>query len=792
MSSAHRSRRYGIGLLLALLLWLPAIPGQAKPDALVVQGTIDTTRVEPYVSWLCDPSGRLDFEQVRQRPFQALRRSAIAFGFRPGACWFHFRLDNRSPANQDLILQLDYPVLDDVELFSPGSPVPHVRTGDRQPFSRRPLASHSYLFPLHLEASRQQDYFLRVASSSALNVPLRLSSPDHFLARHEVNEWLNGAGFGIAIGLLLYHLFLWLAVREKVFRFYVLYVGLAVAYLLCLNGIAYRLWPDAPDWNGHAQLFFLYGMLAAGALFARDHLRTGIIEPRFDRWLPLAAAASGVFAWLQFALPLQTGYLLQPLLIIPVLLLIFAAALPRARHGGNEARLYLMGWMLLIAAALLLSLQGLGLFPQLSIAFTLQSLEIAFLLQQLLLALALAERLNTLKRERAEKEQAALRAEAESAAKTEFLARMSHEIRTPLNALLGTSQLLQDTSLDQTQRAYIATQLNSGQALLHVIDDILDYSKIVAGKIEPEDCDFNLPDLLDECLEVLSLKAREKSLALVCERARELPVHVRGDPGRLRQVLLNLMGNAIKFTDHGVVQLRASIGAEEDSGIRLRFEVEDSGIGIAADKLPQLFTSFTQADSSTARRYGGTGLGLAISKELVELMGGRIAVSSTPGQGTLFRFDVRLQKALPPVDASPVEPAMPGSCAGARVLVVEDNPVNQMVTREFLRKLGAEARLVASGQEALELLERNTSERFDVILMDCEMPLMDGFETTRRLRQWEARRGMAPHVVVALTAHALPEHRDRCLAAGMDDYLSKPLMLAQLAARLHAVLQRRR
>lgn len=789
MFSAHRHMRNKnkTRLVLALLLWAVLLPGWALSAPLLLQGPVARTALEPHVSWLCDPSGTLGLEQIRQASLKPVRTYGIALGYRRGACWFHFRMENRSGQPLPLMLQLDFPVLDRVELFAPGSATPHVLTGDLQPFTSRPLATRAYVFPLTLDAGRQQDYFLRVATTSAFNIPLAVSSREHYAAEQEIESWINGAGFGIAIGLVIYHLFLWLAVRENVFRSYVLFVSSGFFFLLCFNGLAYRLWPNSPDWNAHAQLFFLCNMLAAATLVTRDYLGPGNMDRRAELALKLAMIVCAVMAWLQFAIPLEMGYPMQPLLTIPVVALIVYVTLPSLKRGVEASRVLLLGWVLLIAMALLLSLQALGIFSFLPIIITLRGVELTFILQQLLLALALADRLNALKREKAEQEQAALRAEAESAAKTEFLARMSHEIRTPMNALLGIAQLLQDTRLDKTQKRYVDTLLGSGHSLLHVIDDVLDYSKIVAGKVELEMIDFNLLDLLDECVQIFSIKVREKSISLVCERARDLPVYVCGDVGRLRQVLLNLLSNAIKFTEAGTVHLRASLDEQTDAHVRLHFEVEDSGIGIATEKLPLLFNSFTQADSSTSRQYGGTGLGLAICRQLVELMQGRISVSSALNQGSLFRFSVLLRTSALREAPAAQDALTDIRFDGAQALVVEDNSINQLVISGFLQKLGIRVRLAGSGLEALDIL-RARQQSFDVIFMDCEMPGMDGFEATRQLRQWERQQGVKSHVVIALTAHALPEHRTLCLAAGMDDYLSKPLLMPRLIERLRAAL----
>ena len=793
----HPRRLPGAAWFCCLLLMLLAAASvrAATPAALVVSGPLPLTSLEPHLAWRCDSRADLDLEQVQNLPFKTVAGQALVLGFQPGACWFRFRIANDSGRSRELLLQLAYPILDDVELHSPGSGIAPVRTGDLAPFAQRPLDTRFFAFPLRLDVGQEQEFYLRVASSSSMNVPLTLSDYRHYAASHEKLEWVTGIGFGIIGGLLVYHLFLWIAVREKVFRFYVLYVGSAFFYLLCMNGIAYRLWPQSPDWNNHAQPFFLLLMLSTCAFFSRDFLGGTSRLPRAaDLALFSVGVIAAVLAWLQFALPLEAIYPLQALFAFPVIAAVLAATMVQLRRRSGEIRIFLLSWLLLIGAAALLSLQSLGFFPALSFLLSLQGMELAFILQQLMLALALAERLNTLKRDRAQQQQAVLRAEAESAAKTEFLARMSHEIRTPLNALLGITQLLDDTRLDSMQKTYVDTLGDSGQALLHVINDILDYSKIAAGKVELEAVDFSLLDLLDECIRIFSLKAREKSLSLVCERSRDLPPFLRGDMARLRQILLNLLSNAIKFTDHGTVQLRASVEARQDGLVRLRFEVEDSGIGIPADKLPQLFHSFSQADTSTARQYGGTGLGLAISKQLVELMQGQISVSSAPGQGSLFRFSVAMPEGNSPAPVPANEAARredAAAFAGRRVLVVEDNPVNQLVIQGFLQRLGVASQVAGSGQQALDLLQAAATPAFDVVFMDCEMPHMDGFEATRRLRRWEQEQGRTAQVVVALTAHALPEHRAQCLAAGMNDYLSKPLLLPKLAEKLREVLPAR-
>lgn len=774
--------------LLHLLLCTVALPAGAEAlkrlPALELNGSIGLTRLEPFVSYLCDPAGQLTLADIREDMLQPLPHATIAFGHLDGACWFHFRINNRSDATQSLLLRINNPVLDLVELHTPGARSgDYLRLGDKNPFGERPLRTRAFTIPTELAAHTHQDYFLRVATTSSFNLPLQAGSIQPFIGEHELEEWLHGAGFGIAGGILIYHLFLWLAVREKVYRYYVLYASAAFSYLLCFEGMGFRLWPNQPEWNGHAQLFFIFLMLASGPLFARDFLGLGN-RHRLNLALRFAASVSGLIMLAQFFLPLEVGYQLQPVVAMLVISIISGIALLRWHEGMREARLFLVAWSMLLVLGMLLAVHSVGLLPGLPFLVSLNGMEVAFILQQVLLSLALANRLNMLKSEQNLQQQAVLRAEAENAAKSDFLAKMSHEIRTPMNALLGITQLMQDTPLNTTQKGYIDTLQQSGHALLHVINDILDYSKITAGKITLEYTDFDLRALVDECMQVFSLVAREKSLSLQCTIDKNVPILVRSDPNRLRQIILNLLSNALKFTHQGGVELLVHHqGTTTDSSIHLNFEVRDTGIGIDPAKIDSLFDWFTQADSSTSREFGGTGLGLTISQQLVTLLGGTITATSVPGAGSVFRFSVVVEPAHEPASSPERAPALLPSFSHLRVLVVEDNATNQLVISGLLRKLGIEPRMACSGIEALDIV-REAHEQLDLVLMDCEMPLMDGYDTTRAIRALEHHLHYPPLRIIALTAHALPEHRTACLAAGMNDYLTKPLMLTALCTSL--------
>lgn len=365
--------------------------------------------------------------------------------------------------------------------------------------------------------------------------------------------------------------------------------------------------------------------------------------------------------------------------------------------------------------------------------------------------------------------------------KSEFVANVSHEIRTPMNGITGMISLLLETPLSPEQHDYADTIRQSADALLAIINDILDFSKIEAGRLELDIQDFSLNDTVESVRKLFTPRAQRKGLELTCDISPDIPPQVRGDPGRLRQILANLIDNAIKFTDKGKIHVVVRIQDEAPTTLLACFEVHDSGIGISPQTASRLFNAFSQADGSTTRKYGGTGLGLAISKQLANLMGGQIGMDSEPEQGSRFWFTARLEKtgspekqnAIFPVSnpSLPISPMEKPDYGTLRVLVAEDNSVNQKVIQHMLKRLGITPEIAVNGREAVEASRHS---QFDLILMDCQMPEMDGFEATAEIRRNEAAQGMR-QPIVAMTANAMPGDREHCLAAGMDDYLIKPV-----------------
>jgi signal transduction histidine kinase/FixJ family two-component response regulator len=383
-------------------------------------------------------------------------------------------------------------------------------------------------------------------------------------------------------------------------------------------------------------------------------------------------------------------------------------------------------------------------------------------------------------------------AQAADRAKSSFLANMSHEIRTPMTAILGYLDLLSEGEIDQQEKQdALKTIRRNGEHLLTIINDVLDLSKIDSGKFCVERLLFNPRQLVCGMAELIQSNAHARNLRLDLEFDDPIPDHVLTDPTRLRQILLNLIGNAIKFTEQGGVRVVTGWREGTAANGQLYFEVHDTGIGITAEQLGRLFQPFQQSDNSMARRFGGTGLGLAICQRLVKLLGGEISVNSRPGAGTTFVFTVAAEKSTATLSAPAAAGDSVGPCPlrGLRILLAEDGPDNQRLISALLRRAGAEVAITGNGQTALEqtLASWQRSEPFDVILMDMQMPILDGYETTRRLRKNGYR---LP--IIALTAHAMVEDRQICVDAGCDDYATKPIQFPMLVAAIRAQLRQQR
>jgi signal transduction histidine kinase/CheY-like chemotaxis protein/HPt (histidine-containing phosphotransfer) domain-containing protein len=776
-------RLFALALLLVVTSLLAS--AHAAPAPLVLDDA--TTHVEawPAVTLVRDPDGRFDAFDLAAAPerFTVPHAAYATLGMEKGPVWVRIPVRTAAGGDGAWALKIDFGLLNrvDVWVVRAGRTEYHAHGGSERAGARGTMVQGGPVpaFLLHLQPDERYDVLLRVDTNGPKILPISFAKPGAFYEDALNDRLVQGILTGLFICLLLYSLAQWVNLREILFAKYSLLIGGLALYNIAWWGLgAEYLWGASTWATVHATGIISLMTACGGYLFVGEALTRPGVDRIFPRLMQtgavlciVAAAAFGFDLIHDAALVAIIG----SLGIMPMLLGL-PGAFNRARRGDTVGIYFLIGWAASFVSS---AIQAQVIKGGLDATYwTLNSTQFGGTFDMLVFMRILGLRTKSI-------QDAMVRAEAATRMKSEFLANMSHEIRTPMNAIIGMSRLALMADPNPRQRNYLSKILGAGEHLLGIINDILDFSKIEAGRMTLDKVPFDLDDMLEHLASIAAIKTDARRVELVFCVPRGVPGRLVGDPLRLGQVLINLTNNAVKFTEDGEIAVAVEVAERTAAGVVLRFSVSDTGIGMDADQLARLFQSFTQADNSITRKYGGTGLGLSISKQLVELMGGTITVTSTPGVGSRFSFTVPLGIA----DAGSTAAPAGAELQRMRVMVVDDSPGARDALVEMLDGFGIHADAVASGEESLARLAQAVQEGspYQVVLMDYMMPGWDGMETIRRIRA-DARFAAPPAILMvsACTREGVLQQEGELPLSG---FLTKPVGPALLYDSLLQVLR---
>lgn len=761
----------------------------------------------PHLSYWYDPAPRssLDIarDSLQQGRFDSMRDSPQNFGFSSGTHWFHLVLESGRPAVRLILIELDYPVLDQVDFFCQGDEgsAVYFPAGDQLQFESRVVKVRNFVIPLELKPLVATDCMIRIRSQSNLLLPIQAFDVLPYIEKNQRMDWALGIFYGLALALVLYNFVIWFLTRESLHLFFVLHVLGGLVYASTMDGTMIRIWL-ALDFQDVGMAIGVFLSVAFGILFGMEYLELRRTWNAAYRGGMVFVALMILFSLLALVVPVTVAYIATATFAPLVALYLLALGIKRWRDGYAPALFYVVGYggVFLMVAWMCLNV----LVLRDDVRFITYGMSSAWLCELLFLSLGLGYRIRMVQQKQLSLSRQMEQVVQESNTKTEFMAKISHEVRTPMNGIMGLVELLLSTPLDHEQQRYLNAIQHAGKGLQEVINDVLEFSRIEAGKLTLSPAPFELESLVQDACAIYEFEARNKRIELGGLIAEGTPLRLVGDVNRIRQVLLNLLSNALKYTEQGFVHINVQLTDQILSDkLVLRFEVEDSGVGITAQDQHKLFQIFSQLGIGHHQRSGGSGLGLVISQQIVELMGGEMGVQSEYGRGSCFWFTLPLEladqgsvadrdivldlfagaSALPlKANGARKSSAEAGRLSSSRVLVVEDNAINQSVMSGFLQRLDLQVDFADNGRTAVEMVQQG--QPYDLILMDCEMPVMDGYEAAGRILKGQRTAGVPLTPIIALSAHALDKHRDMARAAGMVDYLVKPVGYKQLVDKI--------
>ena len=747
----------------------------------------EAVELQPHMAYLLDPNGNITIEQLLNRPddftFKPLNKKSLPR--LQTSTWLKVTINNAELENDRFIINFEEMLFDQIDFYYQQGvdthSIKHYQTGLNFKYDSRPIRYRFIAFPITIEKHSSKTVYFRIISSHMPLLAPAVTTVEGFADTTQLSGTINVLALGISLGLCLFGLlFIVITAPGKEVTSFWIYLVFTSLVIFSVSGMFAKPLANYPEWHK----FSMVSLLAANSISNLIMVNCFLDISNKNKKQHIAYLFMGiVFLLFIIGYPVFGGFekLIVPVIFTTIMMfgLLFYSAIWAIKQNINHAKLFLLGLSLFFFTVIYASLGAEGLVPY--NAFIRHCIGFGVCIQAFIYCSAIARKVFDDQQLQIDLQQEVIAAKAANAEKSQFLATMSHEIRTPVNGIIGMSELMSETELNTQQRHYNKIVQSSADALLHVINDILDISKIEAGKMDLQLEGFSVQKLVEDLYGRFIWQMKDKGLALHTQVDEKIPTFMHGDIHKIKQILSNFLSNALKFTDKGDIDIRLQLIKQYDETYIIKFSILDTGIGIEDDQINKLFESFSQVDDSSTRQYGGTGLGLAISKELAQLMGGKVGFDSLINNGSEFWLELplRISERADEYQNEQRLLSKKNLKEKAIILIAEDNLVNQQVIVSMLQSLDLQPITTCNGDEAVHYYKQN-AQFIDLVLMDCEMPSKDGYSATEEIRVFEQSNKLASCPIVAITAHAFLENKERCLAAGMNDVLTKPVRLNEL------------